>query len=336
MSQAITVKLTTSSPEWPFVRQTPSRSGRWGRCEFKINAQTAEADWWVVFGDLPEEEETVCRAGQTLIITGEPPTVKSYDAGFVGQFGYVISCQTLEHPRLTKIQQGFPWMVGCRFDATRGKWENEYSKDYDELASIGPPLKTKLLSVICSNKTMTETHLQRLRFLDRLREQFGQEIDVFGVGIGDIPDKWDAIAPYRYHIVLENYVLEHYWTEKLSDAFLGDSYPLYYGCPNIADYFPRGCLTPIDIHDMMGATSVIRAAIEEDRYGKTAQERSAAKGLVLNQYNLFALIADHVQRFDEPVARRHSVRLRPHRTFERRFARKAKERLKKLAAGLRR
>jgi len=99
--------------------------------------------------------------------------------------------------------------------------------------------KSKLMSVITSSKDFTEGHQKRLNFVRRLKDYFGEDIDVFGRGIREVDDKWDAISPYKYHIALENSVYPHYWTEKLGDVYLSGAYPIYYGCLNLEDYFPE-------------------------------------------------------------------------------------------------
>ena len=46
--------------------------------------------------------------------------------------------------------------------------------------------------------------------------------------LNDIPDKWDAIAPYKYHIVFDNLLSNRtHWSEKLADSFLGFSLLLF-------------------------------------------------------------------------------------------------------------
>ena len=72
----------------------------------------------------------------------------------------------------------------------------------------------------------------------RLREHFGDRLDVFGRGINDFADKEEALAPYRYHISLENSSDKDYWTEKISDPLLTLTYPIYHGCENLEDYLP--------------------------------------------------------------------------------------------------
>lgn len=70
----ITVKLTTSSPEWPLFRQTPASSGIWGNCRFYLNEKVEECDFWVVYEGL-----------------SEPPHIKPYNQRFLKQFGMVVT-----------------------------------------------------------------------------------------------------------------------------------------------------------------------------------------------------------------------------------------------------
>ena len=52
-----------------------------------------------------------------------------------------------------------------------------------------------------------------------------------------VEEKQNAIDPYKFHIVIENDASEHYWTEKLSDAMLGYSIPIYAGASKAQTYF---------------------------------------------------------------------------------------------------
>ena len=73
----LTIKL--NYPEiwkWPAERQTPGRTAVWGDCRFLINQPVKQCDYWVVFEDLDEPEATHCPAGNTLLVTGEPPTIR--------------------------------------------------------------------------------------------------------------------------------------------------------------------------------------------------------------------------------------------------------------------
>ena len=287
----IHVKLTTNFPDWPLLRQTPGGLGVWGECRFFVNEAVEDCDFWVVYDDLVQAETTRCPPGNTLLITGEPPSVKTYSPRFLAQFARVLTCQRgLKHRSLIHSQQALPWMVGCRYEAETNSWEKSCTKDYDALSAMPAMPKPKLLSVISSDKAFTPGHRQRLEFVMRLRDHFGDRIDLFGRGLRDVADKWDALAPYKYHVVIENSRYPDYWTEKLSDALLADAYPLYAGCPNIGDYFGENALTALDLSRPEAALEAITTAIQSGRYEATLPARQEAKNALLNRYNLFPTI----------------------------------------------
>ena len=107
------IKLSDPFTSWPIVRQTPGSHGVWGNCEFFVNKEVQECDYWVVYEGLKAVESTRCPPQNTILITGEPPTVKSYPPGFLAQFGTVITCHTaIIHPHIIHSQQSQPWHAG--------------------------------------------------------------------------------------------------------------------------------------------------------------------------------------------------------------------------------
>ncbi len=278
------VKLTTTSADWPLQRQTPGESGVWGNCQFLINQEVESCDCWVVYDDLPECQETTCPPQNTILITAEPPSVKSYARNFTRQFGTIVTCnRQIRAPRVIYSQSSLPWHVGRR---SRAHQNISFSKNYDELAAMQSFEKKRLISVITSDKKFTRGHRQRLELVNRLKQHFGAQLDVFGRGINEIEDKWDAIAGYRYHIALENCSYPDYWTEKLSDAYLAGALPIYFGCPNVKEYFPERSVIPIS-SDFSQAAAVIEKTLKEDPYQDLVPEIMQARRLVLDTYNLF-------------------------------------------------
>jgi len=281
----IQVKLTSANPSWPLERQTPGNSGIWGRTKFLVNQPVNSCDFWVVYDDLPQTETVHCPPSGLILITAEPPSIKNYPPGFTAQFSTVITCQKrIHHPNRILHQQSLPWHIGRRQE----KHQNiSFSKDYDELASMKVIGKQRLISVISSAKINTPGHKKRLSLVNDLSRHFGTRLDVFGRGLNEIEDKWDAVAPYAYHIVLENSSVKDYWTEKLSDCYLAGAFPIYFGCPNVNDYFPREAFLEIP-NNSRRAIPLIEAAIENNLFQKSTEALALARRLVLNRYNLFA------------------------------------------------
>jgi len=93
--------------------------------------------------------------------------------------------------------------------------------------------KTKTVSAITSAKAMVPGHITRLEFIASIQDK----VDLFGRGIREIPSKLDGLKDYGFSIAIENAVDYNYFTEKITDCFLTGTIPIYYGCPNIEEFF---------------------------------------------------------------------------------------------------
>jgi hypothetical protein len=290
----IKIKISTSHPEWPWLRQLPDERDESDGCQFIIDKGVDECDYWIVYEGLIAEEKTVCPHENVILFTAESPSNKIYDDKFINQFAKVITCQrNIKHPNVTYSQQSLPWHVGRE---QKGHKNISFSKNYDELKVIKDSFKkTKLISIISSNYKLTSGHRKRLSFANSLKDYFGDKVDFFGRGINEINDKWDAIAPYKYHVVIENSFYDDYWTEKLADSFLGGALPIYYGCPNLEKYFSKNSFIRIDINKPKEAIEIIETCFEENYYEKHHSEIDIARNLILDEYNLFSVIKDLVQ-----------------------------------------
>ena len=291
----IKVKLSFEWDSLPIERQTPNNSAEWGNCKFYINEEIEKCDYWVVYGDLHQTETTICPQENTLLISDEPESFLQYDKVFTDSFATIISSHKyIKHKNNILYQQGLPWLIGKK-EIKKGVFQYN-SKNYDELNSIKDLKKTRLLSAIISNKSFIPDYQNRLHFRGKLEKYFGNRIDVFGNDKNFLNDKWDGLAPYKYSIILENSAHNDYWTEKLSDAFLSLCYPIYCGCPDIHRYFDKTALTTIDIKKDEQAIKIIENIISGDTYEKSIAAIKEAKQKVLNKYNLFALIANFIEK----------------------------------------
>jgi len=307
------IKVTTNFKNFPLKRQTPNERSVWQDYKFFINdKEVKNCDYWVVFEGLNEKEEAVCKEGGKIFIAAEPCAVKTYNESFLKQFDHIVTSQKqVPHPGAIYDQQSLPWFVGWKYDFDKGKWAEDYSKTYDELKDIDFIEKPKLASVICSDKAGTPGQRKRLRFLKKLKKRLGDKIDFFGRGFQPVSDKWDAIAPYKYHICLENTATDDYWTEKLSDAFLSLSYPVYWGCTNIDDYFPDDSYSYIDINNLDKAIQQVENILDSGLYEESFEEIKRAKSLVLDIYNFFPHVVDLIEKKIKTTETRKKYYLHP-------------------------
>ncbi|WP_212000360.1 glycosyltransferase family 10 domain-containing protein [Chitinophaga sp. HK235] len=274
------VKVRLTFPDnWPIFRQTPGQTGEWNNYKFFLDTEIEkEFDFWVVYENLTEPiEKTILPKPNTIFITGEPPEIKTYSARFVNQFNTVItSHEKMPHTNKLLIPQCQHWFV---------------NKSYDELVKIKPIEKTKKISMITSTKTFTEGHRKRLDFALKLKAHFGDAVDLFGRGIKDFDDKWDTLEAYRYNICMENSAPRYYFTEKIIDCYLAYSFPVYYGCTNLENYFDEEAFKRIDINDFAGSVKVIEQLLEDDdHYERRLQALIEARDKCLHYYNIFPML----------------------------------------------
>jgi Glycosyltransferase family 10 (fucosyltransferase) C-term len=303
-----------SADHWVWSRQFPGHTTTWDGVEFCFGAERADCECVFVFNALPEPLFCTIDPRHLAFVASEPPNVKRYNPHFLGQFGLILTTDRQStHPNRHFTQVGLPWHVGAW-----GSGGNLLASPmhFTAFECFLPP-KTKLLSVVSSNKAFTEEHRNRLKFVSELKNYFGSQIDVFGRGINDFDDKLHVLAPYRYHVALENCAIPHYWTEKLADPFLTLTYPLYHGCPNIDDYFAPGSLTRINIYEPQAAIATIKRIIESDRCEQSAALLVEARRRVLFEHNLFALLARTAKEMLGGQPRRpRNLLLQPENTFQ--------------------
>lgn len=297
-----------SAGNWPWLRQTPGKSGVWGNCRFTVNGD-GPFDYVVVYEGAGCDLTVDVPPARTLFLSGEPMNVKRYPEGFVRQFGTIITSDpALKHPHALVSQTALPWHYGIKTAQPDSYGE---ALDYDALSTYHPA-KTRKISVICSNKTMTPEHRRRLAFVTALKAALGDELDVFGRGFREIDDKAEVLAPYQYHVALENSDYADYWTEKIADPLLGRAFPFYWGCTNLESYLPADSFVRVDINDGEKSAAIIRKAIADNVAEKNQAASEQARQMILNTYNVFAVISKQVEQLEAAgagTARGHSTLL---------------------------
>ena len=109
------------------------------------------------------------------------------------------------------------------------------------------PLKNKCMSIMISQKKFAPGHQYRHQLVEAIL-RLNLPIDIYGRGhiyyqsINDDRIKGDfkELEPYEnydFHIAIENFQSNHYFTEKIMNPLLCNTTPLYLGCHNIDSYF---------------------------------------------------------------------------------------------------
>ncbi|MDQ7001097.1 MAG: glycosyltransferase family 10 [Ghiorsea sp.] len=327
------IKVTaTGGTELPdlFLRQTTNHDGMWGDCHFYVNQYVEKCDWWIVchFSALEKPEKVLCDPDHIVFISMEPHD-QGLPQAFFDQFSKLVLCDREVSHRDVCYRNGLTWWVGIQVKHGHGhSFSATSTLDYDKLKGMQVPEKRSTISIICSNKNLFSGHQKRLDFIAKLQKHpISEYIDFYGGGFRSIPDKWDAIAPYQYHIVLENSVIPDYWSEKLGDAFLGFAFPIYYGCPNIDKYFKKDALQVIDIEDFDATVITLEYLINQGISQSQLEAMSHAREQVLDDYNIFQMMNDICA---EPATRHEMCRLRPPHYFLEAWLNKVKKVLSRL------
>jgi hypothetical protein len=102
--------------------------------------------------------------------------------------------------------------------------------------------KTKICSMICSEKKMCYGHLYR----HQVAQIYMGDVDIYGGAFGSpfTGEKYDgfykkenALKDYMFSIVIQNNFKPHFFTEHLTDCFAYGTIPIYLGDPEINRFF---------------------------------------------------------------------------------------------------
>jgi hypothetical protein len=283
------VQLENGRPLWePF-----SRDGTWKDLQF-VSSGVTEADWFVAYGDLPSHTRTRVPKERRIIFITEPPRIKNYYSHFINQFGIAVSPMPIKGFKGKWIQRhgALTWFLGPTLEQLK-------AADYSE--------KQFDLSVVCSSAIKFQEHRRRFEFVSKLKEILGERLHWYGRGIRPIDTKAEAIIPYRYSIAIENNYIEHFWTEKLSDVYLGCAFPFYIGGPNLQRYFDCRAFQYLDLDDPAASAKLIEKAMEARTFEERLPLIREARSRVLMDYNflneVWRVIEEHgTEALQKPLA----------------------------------
>jgi hypothetical protein len=271
---------------------TPGRRGAWGR--LTATRSVWRAHYVVVHQGLPGRRYWVIPPWKTLLLRHEPSYVvphwspRSVWPARLGRPAFQQSFASGTVPRVAT------WWINM---------------DYDTLVGLPPPPKRKPLSAIVSAKADVAGHRLRLAFLRALAAAHRDAIDVFGRGLesealgpaykGPLERdtgfplgrlcKYDGLRDYRYSLCLENGRERNYYTEKIVDAWLSWTVPIYWGCPNLADFYPRESYIELDIGAPDAAADIVRRS-REPVNRLTMEAIAEARQLALNRYSAWGTV----------------------------------------------
>ena len=134
--------------------------------------------------------------------------------------------------------------------------------------------KGKQVSIIASKKSVCTGHYLRHNIIKRLRNK----LRVFGTGYRSVKSKVEALAEFRYSIVVESWKGDWYFSEKLIDCISVGTVPIYWGCPDIGRFFDEtGIIQFEDISDLYQILEFIGVDDYNRRLGAVKRNLETAK-----------------------------------------------------------
>ena len=244
------MRVALLSPKWGGVnilRQTKLFSGITSSAQFCIHPNDFNnCDYVIVPSEDALDQARSFSKKRRVHVCMENPSIWSPSLDFLSNIGIILTPFPEAIAGLSKeskIIQSYPcvpWFYDIEFSITSGLSHVPLKSrsDLGKLLSFPAPRKTKLLSVILSSKQGSDGYAWRIQLANALKKEFGDLLDIYGFGHNPLANKRDAIDPYLATIVLENCSHPYYITEKLADALLGWSYPIYCGSESISSLLP--------------------------------------------------------------------------------------------------
>ena len=268
-------------------RLTMYQDGRWKTIRGTANPE--EADYAVVLDDIrPEDKESLQKhfpPSKRIFLQREPPEIRPKT---LNTNGWLLTGTYKSGQHHVAV----PWIL-------RPLREMMY-----ELSDVEYKPRDKPLVAIFSNKTKTWGQRQRLKLLRKLCQTRPDLVEVYGRGLngaefngcykGPIEGKckYNTLRQYQYCLTCENSSHKNYFTEKLVDCFLSLTVPIYWGCPNLTDFFPKESFRQLqdigDIDNLVG--EIVEIVTTTPPTPSTIDKVRTASFRTLFQWNIWPTI----------------------------------------------
>ena len=125
--------------------------------------------------------------------------------------------------------------------------------------------KSKLCSIIYSDKKILEGHRLRHEAAKAIKDS-NIDMEYFGSGCNPIEKKSSGLNDFMFSVAIENNMCDFYFTEKILDCFASGTIPVYWGAPNVLEFFnPKGIITFKTIEELIDILKDLTPAEYESR-----------------------------------------------------------------------
>jgi hypothetical protein len=268
------------------IRSTPKGSKKWGQNEFTTEP-IPNCDYCIFFNNNNKQTVDVCCPPENIWMFVQEPYQKGLTDWVVERHNYFTKIFTHmpvnRSIKYIRSQTCLPWHVGKTYDQLR---ENKT-----------PPKKDRLLSAIIGGSVFLPGHKLRQNFIKKVLAS-ELPLELFGKKIKPIKDKTQGLEPYFFSFAIENNSNPDMWTEKLADCYLSWTMPIYYGCSNLEEYFPRDSFIKIDVTSPSSTIQELKTKLSPEFWESSLDSIREARELILNKYQFFPYLSEQIGEHD--------------------------------------
>jgi len=141
---------------------------------------------------------------------------------------------------------GSCWVLSDKVGETIMKEEEFVEKTFSKKFKV---------SFIKSHKNYLEGHRMRQYVPELLQNRSFESLN-----LSNIPIKFPLFEDSMFHVAIENCRETNYFSEKIIDCFMTKTVPIYWGCPNIGDYFDTNGMIIFnnlnELHSILGKLTI--------------------------------------------------------------------------------
>ena len=281
----MSINIISDVPEtfWTKQVKTDSRNS----FKFIFTSQPVPADYHLVYGKYVNFDFQVSKP-KVWFYCSEPPEIHKFRRSYLKQFGIVAGPQFHYIMKLANFLNTFPVYplhVGQQF----ASMSNNSQLVFEKISKLPSPFLNEI-SIIMSNKKITLTQRDRIKFLNEIKDELSPILKIFGRDVSPIDDKLEVLSKLRYHIAIENANHKDYFTEKLTDAIVSRNVVFYSGASNIHDFFDPKSVISIDIKNAKDSIRTIRDTIlDTNYYSQSLESINGNISKVMNDFTIFSL-----------------------------------------------
>jgi hypothetical protein len=162
----------------------------------------------------------------------EPFEINNIRTNIIDHHHYFDKIYTYDEEIIEKCPNAEKWAFGSCWVLTDSTG-NQIDKDEEFGDFYKTDDKKFKLSFIRSHKNQLTGHQMRHHIPNLLNDQ---KFEIF-FPQSRIDTKHPLFIDSMFHIAVENSKHNNYFTEKIIDCFMSKTIPIYWGCPNIGEYF---------------------------------------------------------------------------------------------------